>query len=180
MMPTDMPVLSRSPVRLRAFADTDTGLVRSMAGDPYVPLITTVPTSGTLADALAFIARQHDRLASGRGYSFAIADEASDAAVGQVGLWVDELPRGRASIGYWMSPAARRRGYVTAALAAVSDWGLSLDGFTGCNCSSSPGTRAPGWPPSEPATSARACCAVIQKSAASTATCTSTACCAKT
>ncbi len=129
MMPTAMPVLSRSPVRLRAFADTDTELVRSMADDPYVPLITTVPTSGTLADALAFIARQHDRLASGRGYSFAIADEASDAAVGQVGLWVDELPRGRASIGYWMSPAARRRGYVTAALAAISDWGLHLDGL---------------------------------------------------
>jgi hypothetical protein len=48
--------------------------------DPLIPLITTVPVSGTAADARAFIARQHDRLATGAGYSFAIADAAAGEA----------------------------------------------------------------------------------------------------
>jgi [ribosomal protein S5]-alanine N-acetyltransferase len=126
---TRMPVLECPPVILREFRDADAGLVQSVAGDPLIPLITTVPVSGTAADARAFIARQHDRLATGAGYSFAIADAGTGAAVGQIGLWLRELPEGRADIGYWVAPRFRRRGYVTAALTAISRWGLSLDGI---------------------------------------------------
>ena len=124
----EMPVLTRSPVVLRAFVAQDADLVRAVASDPLIPLITTVPTSGTLPDALAFIDRQHDRLASGAGYSFAITDEATGEAVGAIGLWLRDLASGRASSGYWIAPAHRRRGYAVAALDAISRWGLSLDG----------------------------------------------------
>lgn len=123
----EMPVLTRSPVVLRAFAAQDVDLVRSVASDPLIPLITTVPTSGTLPDALSFIDRQHDRLASGAGYSFAIADEATGEAVGAIGLWLRDLASGRASAGYWIGADHRRRGYAVAALDAISRWGLSLD-----------------------------------------------------
>jgi [ribosomal protein S5]-alanine N-acetyltransferase len=124
----EMPVLTRSPVLLRAFTADDLDLVRSVASDPVIPLITTVPTSGTVADALAFIDRQHERLASGAGYSFAICDEATGEAVGQIGLWLHDLASGRASTGYWIGPTRRRRGYAVAALEAISRWGLTLDG----------------------------------------------------
>lgn len=125
----EMPVLTRSPVVLRAFAAQDTDLVRSAATDPYIPLITTVPTSGTLPDALAFIERQHDRLASGSLYSFAITDETTGEPVGAIGLGLRELAGGRAGSGYWIGSAHRRRGYAVAALDAISRWGLSLDGL---------------------------------------------------
>ncbi len=59
-------------------------LVRSVASDPLIPLITTVPSNGTSADALAFVIRQQSRLATGAGYSFAIADARTDEAVGQM------------------------------------------------------------------------------------------------
>ena len=127
MLPTAMPRLAHGPVVLRAFRDADAPLVRSVAGDPLIPLITTVPTSGTQVDALAFIARQHARLAEGTGYSFAIADAATDEAVGQIGLWLRALSAGRTSTGYWVGPAFRGRGYAGAALRALSDWALSLD-----------------------------------------------------
>jgi hypothetical protein len=58
MMPTELPVLPHPPVLLREFTGADAGLVQSVAGDPLIPLITTVPVSGTAADARAFIARQ--------------------------------------------------------------------------------------------------------------------------
>ncbi len=128
MLPTAIPVISRPPVVLRPFREQDIGLVQAAAGDPLIPLITTVPASGADSDARAFIQRQHERLASGTGYSFAVADASTDVAVGQIGLWLRNLDTGRASIGYWMGPQARRRGYATAALAAITGWGLTLDG----------------------------------------------------
>lgn len=128
MVPTEMPVLRRKPVLLRAFVESDAELVQSVASDPQIPLATTVPTSGTLEDALAFVARQHDRLASGVGYSFAVVDSALGEPVGQAGLWLRDLADGRVSVGYWIAAAFRRRGYAVAALDAISRWGLSLDG----------------------------------------------------
>jgi ribosomal-protein-alanine N-acetyltransferase len=128
MVPTEMPVLRRKPVLLRAFVDSDAELVQAVADDPVIPLATTVPTSGTLEDALAFIARQHGRLASGAGYSFAVVDSALGEPVGQIGLWLRDLEAGRVSVGYWIASRYRRRGYALAALDAISRWGLSLDG----------------------------------------------------
>jgi len=53
----------------------------SVADDPLIPLITTVLTSGRGDDARAYLQRQHDRLSTGAGYSFAIADaHTGDAA----------------------------------------------------------------------------------------------------
>jgi RimJ/RimL family protein N-acetyltransferase len=126
MLPEQMPILVSPPVVLRSFAEQDAGLVQSVAGDALIPLITTVPVSGQLGDALAYIQRQHERLATGAGYSFAIADAATGEAVGQIGLWLKDLPDGRASTGYWLAAQFRRRGYGTAAVAAISRWGFSL------------------------------------------------------
>jgi ribosomal-protein-alanine N-acetyltransferase len=92
VLPTELPVLVREPVRLRAFRETDVGLVVSVAADPLIPLITTVPATGAREDALAYITRQHERLSSGAGYSFAICEAVTDTAVGQVGLWTHDLP----------------------------------------------------------------------------------------
>ena len=129
MLPRNMPVLMHPPVTLRAFRTEDAGLVLSATGDALIPLITTVPASGGAAAAEAYIERQHERLASGTGYSFAITDTGTGQAVGQVGLWLKDASQGRASIGYWVAAQFRRHGYATAALEAVSRWGLSLDGI---------------------------------------------------
>jgi RimJ/RimL family protein N-acetyltransferase len=124
-----MPVIEHAPVLLREFDASDIGVVLSAAADPLIPLITTVPAGGGPDQARAYIQRQQQRLASGAGYSFAIADIATGEAVGQIGLWLSELPGGRASTGYWIGPGHRRRGYATAALTAITGWGLALDGI---------------------------------------------------
>lgn len=129
MLPTEIPVIIHAPIALREFRDDDVGLVQSVAGDALIPLITTVPASGDASDARAYIARQHERLASGAGYSFAIADAVSCEAVGQAGVWLRNLDEGRASVGYWVAAQFRRRHYAAAALDAISRWALSLDGI---------------------------------------------------
>jgi RimJ/RimL family protein N-acetyltransferase len=102
-------------------------LVVSVADDPIIPLITTVPGTGTTGDAVAYLQRQHQRLQEGKGYSFAIADLETDEAVGHIGLWTEHIHTGRASTGYWVASQFRRRGYLTAALTALTDWSLTLD-----------------------------------------------------
>lgn len=128
MLPTQMPRLVRPPVVLRAFKNSDAPLIASVAADPLIPLITTVPMSGSPEDVAAYIERQHDRLAQHEGFSFAIADAATDEPVGQIGLWTRQISTGRATTGYWIAPGHRRRGYARAALRELTRWALSLGG----------------------------------------------------
>lgn len=120
-----LPHLRDAPLVLRAFAAADAALVMEAGADPLIPLITTVPKGPVEpAAAQAFIERQHRRARTGQGYSFVIADAETDRGLGQIGLW--PIGHGRASVGYWVAPAARRRGVAQHALQIVSTWGLSL------------------------------------------------------
>lgn len=113
MLPREMPVLRHGPVVLRPFEETDIDVVLEVADDPLVPLMTTVPTSGTMADARAYLERQHERLRTGSAYSFAIADAGTNQAVGLIGLWLRTIDQGRASTGSWIGPGFSGRGYAT-------------------------------------------------------------------
>ena len=122
-----MPRLSSPLVLLRAFEPADAHLIMSVTDDPLIPLITTVPASGSEDDARAYLQRQHDRLTTGAGYSFAIADAHTGDAVGQIGLWTSQIALGHASIGYWIGGQYRRRGYARAALAALTAWACGIE-----------------------------------------------------
>jgi ribosomal-protein-alanine N-acetyltransferase len=105
------------PVRLRPWRDDDLATVADLATDPYLPMIGTIPSPFTPAAGLAYVARQHARLTAGTGWSFAIALQATDRAVGGAGLW--RHPEGPATAGYSVAPADRGHGYASAALAAL-------------------------------------------------------------
>ncbi|MFS0699430.1 GNAT family N-acetyltransferase [Cellulomonas sp. 179-A 4D5 NHS] len=121
-----LPRIANDTLTLRAFEDRDAPAVMSASTDPLIPLITTVPPACGLAGALAFVGRQHERAATGTGYSLAIALARDDRAVGQIGLWPGQ--DGRASVGYWVEPGSRGLGVATGALRLLSAWGLQLPG----------------------------------------------------
>ena len=116
-------------VVLRAFTDDDVDVVRELSTDPYVPLVTTLPAAATEAQALAWIERNRGRREEGVGFSFAVSEAATGRAVGQVGLWLTELPSGRASAGYLVAPGARGRGFARSALAAVTAFAWTVPGL---------------------------------------------------
>lgn len=122
MQPVELPVLERAPVRLRPWRTDDVELVRQVAQDPLIPLITTVPTSGRTDDALAWIERQHERLRTGYGYAFCIADLEKDFPIGHIILRTAEIAAGRARVGYWIARQYRRKGYAARALRLITDW----------------------------------------------------------
>lgn len=113
-------------VVLRPFSAADVAVVRELSTDPYVPAIGTLPPSATEEQALDWIDRQHGRWTAGAGFSFAVAEAATGSAVGQVGLWLVELPQGRASAGYLIAPGARGRGLAAQALTAVTAFAWTI------------------------------------------------------
>ncbi len=125
-LPQVQPSLASKQVVLRPFEDEDVALIMEASRDPHIPLITSVPTSDDPVEARRYIDRQRSRVVEEVGYSFAIADAATNEPLGQIGLWPRDLSQGRASIGYWIVSSRRRNGLATAALRAISEWGLQL------------------------------------------------------
>ena len=118
--PLRVPELVSSPVVLRPYALSDLTLVRQASADSFIPSISSVPQRYTDDAGRAFIARQHARDAEGDGYSFVIAPEAEPKiGIGSIGLWLQEIESGRASVGYWLVADARGRRMATHALRAV-------------------------------------------------------------
>jgi RimJ/RimL family protein N-acetyltransferase len=122
--PLELPTLRGERLVLREWRDVDVATVREASHDLLIPLITTVPSTDDEAEALAFIARQHDRMKTRAGYVFAIADR-TDRAVGHIGLFFVPGAGARASIGYWIAPSQRRNGYAAEALRILTKWALN-------------------------------------------------------
>jgi ribosomal-protein-alanine N-acetyltransferase len=111
---------------LREFRDEDAHLAFELGADPYIPLIGSLPAHPTPPQALEWIHRQRGRHAEGAGFSFVIADAESDHAVGAIGLWLQNLSAGRATVGYAVSPAYRGRGIATNALQALTAFAWTI------------------------------------------------------
>lgn len=124
--PLELPLLSGERVTLRAWRDSDVATVQEASHDALITAMTTVPSTHGEPEALAFIARQHERMRTGAGYVFAIADT-HDAAVGHIGLFLIEAAGARASVGYWIAPSKRRTGYAAEALQLLTAWARELD-----------------------------------------------------
>ncbi len=124
--PLRVPQLVSPPVLLRPYALSDLDMVRQASADPLIPSITSVPRTYTEEAGRAFIERQQARDAEGDGYSFVIAPEADPTTgIGSIGLWLQEIESGRASIGYWLVAGARGQGLAAAALRGVVSFAFS-------------------------------------------------------
>ncbi|MEU8676062.1 GNAT family protein [Streptomyces sp. NPDC048560] len=123
--PLTVPSMTAGPdFVLRPWELSDLTLVREAAADDYIPLITTIPAPYSDGAAEAFVRRQWDRAATGAGYPFVVARTRDRRPVGSIGLWLRDLPEGRASVGYWLVAPARGQGVAGAALRTVSTWAL--------------------------------------------------------
>jgi [ribosomal protein S5]-alanine N-acetyltransferase len=132
-IPYPDPPLTDGVVLLRRWAATDIGCIEEASRDPRIPEGTTVPTSFTEAEGLAWIERQWSRAENEEGVSLAIADARSDEALGVVLLLLRPQP-GSAAIGYWVIERARGRCLASRAAALLAWWrrlGLRGLGFGG-------------------------------------------------
>lgn len=113
-------------VALRAFCLEDAPMAMELSRDPYVPRTGTLPFHATPAQAQQWIQRQQARYTTGVGFSFAVVDTTDGRCAGFTGLWVRELPVGRAKIGYGIAPSFRGRHLASDALRAVTSFAWTI------------------------------------------------------
>lgn len=118
------PDLTDGVVTLRRWETTDLRCIELAATDPDIPTGTTVPARYTDEEGLAFISRQHARLADGQGLSLAVSRTGSGEAVGLVVL-LHRPKAGTVEVGYWLVPTARGRGLAAHAVRLLSTWALT-------------------------------------------------------
>lgn len=109
---------------LRAPIASDVDAITEACQDPDIQRWTTVPSPYARTDAEEFV-----RLVGGwwaEGSETVWALRADDELVGMIGLHriATRDAGGSAEIGFWMTTAARGRGYVVEAATRVVDWGF--------------------------------------------------------
>ncbi|MDT9691756.1 GNAT family N-acetyltransferase [Streptomyces sp. P9(2023)] len=119
-----VPRLPAGSFEVRPWERADLPLVEEASSDPYIPLTNTVPPVYSEGEGEAFVRRQWSRAETGAGYSFVIVRRRDARPAGMIGLWLRDLPEGRATLGYWVAPSCRGEGAAAAALTAVSGWAL--------------------------------------------------------
>jgi RimJ/RimL family protein N-acetyltransferase len=83
----------------------------------------------TVNDAHDYLAADREARRAGDEVGFAIADPAEPARLfGGGSLYDVDRDQRRAAIGYWLAPAARGRGYATAAVMLAAGWALAPTG----------------------------------------------------
>ena len=112
---------------VREWREGDAAAIAGICGDPEVCAWDAIPWEPDAGALGAWVAQQRE-VHGGRRLSLAIADD-DDRAVGWVGLWPMEGDGDGAELGYWIVPAARRRGLTLAAARAVARWGLDEGGY---------------------------------------------------
>lgn len=122
------PDLADDLVRLRRWRLSDLRCVEEASSDPRIPEGTTVPARYTEHEGRAWIERQLGRQTDGWGLSLAIADVATDEAMGLIVVMKRQMP-GTAGIGYWLIPRARGAGRGTRAIRLLSRWALTDAGM---------------------------------------------------
>ena len=97
-----------------------------------------VPTPSLVRRLVAGQDRERVR---GRRIDLAIAD-ARDGFAGSAGLHGVDWEAGRAEVGFWVAPAARRRGVGSAAVELLAEWALGAAGLVRLELATSPGNAA--------------------------------------
>lgn len=122
------PTLTDGVVTLRPWRDADSDAVHAACQDEQIQQWTTVPSPYQLTDAEEFIQSAQESWDAGTEAPFAVVSAADGTLVGSCGLVRVDQREQVGEVGYWVAPWARRRGYLTRALAVLEAWaGESTD-----------------------------------------------------
>jgi RimJ/RimL family protein N-acetyltransferase len=105
----------------------DIDIITDICQDEEIQRWTTVPSPYTREDAVKFLSDiVEPGWESGKNPTWAVRDQEDRSILGMIGL--HDRQAGSAEIGFWLAPAARGRGLMTAAARLVAEYALDPDG----------------------------------------------------
>ena len=125
----DIVEIAAGRFQLRPFEPADADWIYRACQDPAIQRWTSVPAPYTVDDAENYVSKYvPETWATDRGAPFGVFDAISGEGLGTAGLVALDLAAGRAEVGYWVAPWARRRGVATAATLAIARWAFGALG----------------------------------------------------
>jgi RimJ/RimL family protein N-acetyltransferase len=121
------PTISAGEITLRPFTEADIPWVYAVSLDPAVQKFVQIPLPYRMEDAEFFVRELAIAGWERRKCAEFLIESAGGERLGRVALWLDGNGEGR--VGYWMDPAARRRGVATRALRELCRWGFAEFGL---------------------------------------------------
>jgi RimJ/RimL family protein N-acetyltransferase len=138
-----VPPLADDVVLLRPWAEADMPAIVLAFSDPVMQRFSWRTAPYTEADARGYLAGQAVARARGEALSFALAPPRSPGEVlGCAALDEVRLDRGRAAVGYWLSPAGRGRGLATRAVRLLARWAFAELGLARLELTCGPDNEA--------------------------------------
>jgi len=135
--------LRESELVLRDWRAEDAPALTAVCGDPDVCRFTSVPWVYEPAAARAWVERVGRGRTDGSVLALAIAVAGEeDAALGNVNLVRFDDAARSAALGYWLAPAARRRGLAVRAARLLCRWGFEQLGLVRVELAILPGNAA--------------------------------------
>ena len=127
--PAAQPILDAAGLTLRPWRPSDADAVYTACQDPEIVRFTSVPSPYLREHAESYVGPVSAAAwVNKTAVNFAAVD-ADGTVVGSFGLVRMNPAQGIAEVGYWVAPAARRRGVAVRAAAAVTRWALRDVGF---------------------------------------------------
>jgi len=117
------PTITAGEFTLRPFTPADIGWVYEVSLDPAVQKYVQIPLPYRIEDAEFFVLQMAIAAWERRERAEFVVVTAAGERLGRVSLGLDG--NGAAQVGYWMDPAARRRGVATRALRELCRWGFA-------------------------------------------------------
>jgi RimJ/RimL family protein N-acetyltransferase len=121
-LPFPDPALTHGSVLLRPWRESDVPAIVSACRDPEIPRFNQfVPPGYTEADAREWLDGLEPKRLEVQSLALAVAQADTDAVAGSIAATVNARQR-LASVGYWLAPEARGKGYMTTAVRLLCGW----------------------------------------------------------
>ena len=126
---TPFPLLETERLILRATVAGDVDEIFYLRSNAEVMKHIRKAPAATTDDAMAYIDRVNNSLASNGGISWAISLKDNTRLIGCIGLWRIEKEHYRGEIGYMLHPEQQGKGLMDEAMKAVLDYGFNVIGL---------------------------------------------------
>jgi len=124
-LPATSPTLDAARIRLRQLAEGDTDDMHAVYSDDVAMAYWSNTPTKTIAETRQLVRRDVEAQKNGRALFWAIEWKETGAVIGKCTLWQYDENNQRAEVGYILNRQYWRKGLMSEALAAMTDYAFS-------------------------------------------------------
>lgn len=125
-----LPKLQTNRLELLQLTEQDWPMISFLRSDPEVNAFVERPAAETKDDAIGFIAKINRGITNQQWYYWKITEQISGKMIGTICIWNFSEDQKTAEVGFDLHPDFQRKGFMSEALSAVTEFGFEKLGLT--------------------------------------------------